>query len=312
MAAYTSTILYFFTKLSGNAINDLNVPQIEFLFDVVFPYTVYYDDNGIPHNFVLPSHLARDIRFSELDGNPVFNTWLSAKKLTTRVPLTYDNATPPIRTNNGVYPKLSDIQGWKHKFEEWGVSSWTTENNKNATTTFIVPNMSSENGDSIATEWMNTQKHPDNFLAWYGIYPDSPLAVSFINQDYNDPITGLKLDPQAFSNLCGQGSLANPGGWLGYVTGLSGAEKRDDYINFLYSKYAVQATTQSREKSEICNPDTLKGITSAITASVGLLAMLAMPGIGWIGAAVIFGLALTTGGIAYYNATTTPSTCKSS
>ena len=140
--------------------------------------------------------------------------------------MTYDYSdttnTPPIPTRKivdgkvGVYPGPSAAASndWKSLFQEWGVKEWLPYKDSPG---FLIPTMTPV---TVVSDWLNTTARPDNFLARYGIMPDSPLIISYINNAYNDPRTGLKLDAACFTNLIGGNSTSLPGGWISYLNGM--------------------------------------------------------------------------------------------
>ena len=204
MSSYDSIIFYYISKLFGNLYNQISRPQIIFLVNRIFPLMVSdLPDNANRSRFVLPSHIAKDIKLSKGDGDKFYNDFLKNQKYTNPVSgisysyddsltLKYDytNKTHPTRTvvngKVGVYPgpSASSSNDWKSLFIEWGITEWIPYKDS---PDFLTPKMDEDN----AKAWLDTTTRPDNFLARYGIMPDSPLIISYINNAYNDPKTGF-------------------------------------------------------------------------------------------------------------------------
>jgi hypothetical protein len=238
---------------------------------------IYLKTSTGTQGFVLPRHITRDIRFQDGD-NINFELWRNKdinNIKTTTIDLTYDNNGKV--KNNGIYPSPTDIQGWKFKFKEWGIPEvWKTDSNN-----IQVPDLT----DNVVKEWFDTTSHPDNFLAMYGILPDSPLCISFVNGTYNSG--SLVLDKESFNNLLGGSTADSEGGWIAYMKGL-GTNDLDRYSNFITSSYNYKDKPIVPENKCAIGSPSQWG--SAIGSGIGIALMGAFPGIG-IPAAILFGIA---------------------
>lgn len=292
MSSYDSILFYYVSKLFGNLYNQITRPQIIFLVNRIFPLMV----SDLPNNanlsrFVLPSHIAKDIKLSKGDGDKFYNNFLKNKYYTNplnkqiysyddTITLTYDYSdttnTPPIPTRKivdgkvGVYPGPSAAASndWKSLFQEWGVKEWLPYKDSPG---FLIPTMTPV---TVVSDWLNTTARPDNFLARYGIMPDSPLIISYINNAYNDPRTGLKLDAACFTNLIGGNSPSLPGGWISYLNGMeSSSISADEYTNYIYSKYLTTNPADTGGDTSVCDVAG-NDISGAITG-VGIASMAA-------------------------------------
>ena len=93
-------------------------------------------------------------------------------------------------------------------------------------------------------------------------------------QNFNDPKTGLKLDPECFTNLIGGNSPSLPGGWISYLNGMeSSSISADDYTNFIYSKYLTNNPSDTGGKTSTC--DVAGNWISGISTAVGIGGMAA-------------------------------------
>jgi len=283
LLARESRFLYFITRFFGsNLYNSLTAEQIDFLFNYVMPF-IYLKLGNTTQGFVLPRHLTRDIKFKNGD-NLKFEQWRgknSDKIRTTDTVLVYDSDGNP--QNNGVYPGPTDTTGWKFKFNEWGIpkDKWTIDENH-----MQIPNLD----DTILKSWFDTDEHADNFLAMYGILPDSPLCISFINGYYNSG--SLKLDTQSFKKLVGGSSGSTEGGWIGYLQGL-GSNEYDRYANFMLSSYNYKDTPPKPSNS--CNSGSPGQWGSALGSAAGIAAMALFPGVGQIAAGILIFTGLVVG-----------------
>ena len=281
-----SRILYYITRFfDSNLYNSLTAEQIDFLFNYVMPF-IYLKTSSGTQGFVLPRHLTRDIRFQNGD-NINFETWRTKdpnKIKTTEIDLVYDSDGNP--QNNGIYPSPTDKSGWKFKFKEWGITGdWTTDANH-----MQIPSLT----DDILKVWFDTSAtgHPDNFLAMYGILPDSPLCISFINGFYNSG--SLILDAQSFIKLLGGSTADSEGGWIGYLQGL-GSNEYDRYANFMLSSYNYKDKPPTPPNK--CNSGSPTQWGSSIGTGIGIAAMAVFPGIGQLTAGFLIVAGITVGAL---------------
>lgn len=284
LIARDSFILYYITKIFGNIFSDLDRDQIGFLFTNVLPFNFYKGKDGKELGFVLPRHVTQDIRFRYGD-NAKFDSWCDSHTYNTDVVLKYDSNGNREGGNMGVYPASNDRRAWQYKFKEWGVplECYVTKSG------LQVPDLNNPTYPNIYDDWFKTQDHPDNFLAMYGILPDSPLCISFINDGYNDT-SGLILDTESFEILLGKNTdTGNVGGWVGYLEGL-GNNNMNKYDNFLHSSYVGKSPP--KKPSIPCNGGSAANWGSSIASGAGIGMLALFPGVGTFaaGAAILFGL----------------------
>jgi hypothetical protein len=247
MASHDSIIIYWLVSLFGNIFTTLNRQQIMFFSDIVLPYSVIINSKGVKSGFVVPRHVARDIRFSREDGIVEYNNWLD------------DDSIPDI---DKIYPNALERDEWKNKFIKWGVGGWALNDDQ-----FYVPNYTIKKPEEVVKEWFDIKKHPDNFLARYGMFVDCPLILGFVNNLYS--IDGIELNPSCMEYLLGGGSPGNPGGWVGWMISLGDDISRTKYNDFLYSKLNVKDFhEQPKNNDPGCEPWSL--ITEGLAGGAGL------------------------------------------
>jgi hypothetical protein len=297
MASYDSNFIYLICNLFGTLYTNLSRAQILFLANRIFPLTKSFDPNNTNSSrFVTPRHIASDIRFAYIDGDRWYNNMIDTGVYTNikypnqsfkydeNITLTYkvDDKDPTIfwrqTTNNGtvgVYPSSNDLQGWRMLFQEWGSGDW--ENTAGpASPPFFVPNFDKDTSKvpKVNDEWfIDCEKnHPDNFFARYGIAPDSPLVISFVNGSYDDPNeSGVVINANSVKNLINGHSASTPGGWIGYLEGMqSSSISYDMYINFIDSKYLSKNPAKEPGAGNISSCDQAGNIISATSSGVGL------------------------------------------
>lgn len=315
LSSESSIIFYWFSSLTGTLNNQINRTQITFLINKIFPLTITPGISEITQ-FVLPRHITQSIKFERGDNDLWFNYWLDKNNYDDQSFLIYNTITEPIadskgeyvysvtdanklpdkRTNKiGVYPKPNDTINWKYLFIQWGAKTWVKEKNSE----LFVPSLPQDE----VVEWMSCEKHPDNFLARYGILPNSPMVISFIFNSYNDPRTGLKLDPTSFVNLVGG---SNPGGWIGYLNNLNSSNMNyDSYVNYLYTTFAIEVDIP-KPKAPVSSCDTGTNILNSISTGLGPIGIGVMLGPWGLLAGAIIGT-----GLAIFSGMNTASKCKS-
>ena len=306
MSSYDSIIFYWISSIFGTLNTQIDRAQIMFLVNKIFPLTITPGISEITQ-FVLPRHIAQSIQFTRGDADLWFTEWLESKKYDDQSFLEYENLiepTPndqgekiyivlpvrivdPLTNKFGVYPAPRVTENWKYLFIEWGAKTWSTEKNG----TLMVPALP---GDEVI-EWLDCEKHPDNFLARYGILPDCPLVVAYLYGSYNDPNTGLKLDAISFQNLIGN---SNPGGWIGYLNGLYKSDiNYDEYVSILYTTYAIRVDIPKPKASASADCDTSANALSSIGTGlgpIGIAVMLPFPA-NLVAGAVGLGLSIWQG-----------------
>jgi hypothetical protein len=316
MASEKSILFYWFSSLTGTLNNQINREQITFLVNKIFPLTVTPGISEITQ-FVLPRHMTESIQFQRGDADLWFNNWIDKNNYDDQSLLTYNTITEPTpndkglyiysvtdankipstKTNKiGVYPGPNDTTNWKYLFVQWGAKTWEKEKD----TTLLVPSLPPDE----VKEWMNCELHPDNFLARYGILPNSPMIVSFIYDSYNDARTGLKLDPNSFKNLVGG---STPGGWVGYLNGLSSSNMSyDEYVNYLYTTFAVEVDIPKPNAPVSSRCDTGTNVLNSIGVGLGPIGIGAMFGAPGLIVGGLFGL-----GLSIFSGVNTANKCKS-
>jgi hypothetical protein len=284
-AYYAPSYIYYITKLSGTFIEGLTKAQMEFLVGTIIPHLYMIDKDGKESGFVKPRHIAEDIKFRPGD-NSTFDDWykkgygVNGIPYNIDLPLTYpDKTSVPVTVDNhvGVYPDASNRVDWTKKFAEWGVKGMIPR------TDMQIPDVT----DAVAKEWFDFKKHPDNFLARYGILPDSPICVFFTNGKYDDEATGMKLDTEAFKDLIRGKVTQNASGWVGYLNGMGDNSSQDILNTTLFSRYA----TKQKPPPPPC-PSKTGSILSTLASAGSMLAMVGA-GMATGGAAFWAGLALT-------------------
>ncbi len=296
VSSYDSYLFYLFSTVTGTLTNKINRNQISFIFNRIFPLTRISGVDS-PSQFVIPRHLVQSITFAKGDGDKYFTAWVNENNRDDQVPLvynkyptdyTYDPNILPVPNSDyenkiGVYPVESNRTGWRLLFQQWGAHTWSQD-----TGGIWAPQMN----ESEATEWLNIEAHPDNFLARYGIFPDCPLIVGYVNGKYNDPTAGIVFDTQAFANLIG-GTV--PGGWVGFLNG-AGNLTTDQYMVYLYSKYNGVPTTTGENKP--CSAGkTVTNWTSGIITGITTGIIPLFLGLNPFTAVLGLGLALTSAAI---------------
>jgi hypothetical protein len=267
MTAYHApSYVYYMTKLAGTYIEGMTRDQIEFLVGTIIPHLYMVDEKGKESGFVKPRHLAEDIRFRPGD-NMAFDDWykkgLNGVPYNIDLPLTYDGSTPKtVDKHVGVYPDNSNPIAWGLKFKEWGVRDMIP-----GSESLQVPNVTAD----VAAEWLDAKLHPDNFLGRYGILPDSPICVFFMNGVYDDKETGMVLDPQAFKDLISGKVTQNASGWMGYLHGMGENSSEDILKTTLFSRYAIK----QKPPPPPC-PSPAGSILSTIASAAAMVAMIAM------------------------------------
>ena len=277
MASHDSIIIYCLVSLFGNIFTTLNRQQIMFFSDIVLPYSVITSSKGVKSGFVVPRHVARDIRFSKEDQIIEYNIWLDDES---------------ISDDDKKYPDALDREGWKQKFIKWGVGGWVPNDDG-----FEVPNYIKKPPQDVVKDWFDIKKHPDNFLARYGMFVDCPLILGFVNNLYS--IDGIELNPSCMQYLLGGGSPSNPGGWVGWMLSLGDDISRTKYNDFVYAKLNVKDFhEEQKNKDPGCDVGSL--ITEGLAGGAGLgsVAAFLVPAAG-IGAPFVIGaLALVAIGAA--------------
>ena len=298
MSSYESYIMYLGSLLFGTLTNQISRGEIIFLVEKIFPLT-YISGMSEITQFVLPRNITESIQFERGDNDIWFNKWLDDNVYNDQVYLRYNvvgedpkpnengeiiyniqqRIPDPNKNTIGVYPSVTDRVAWKYLFVEWGAKTWVTEKNSS----FLQCSMTPDD----QTEWFSYEKHPDNFLARYGIMPNCPIIFAYINNAFNDPDTGLKIDANAFEHLIN-------GGWIGYLNGIQNSSfSEDDYVNLLYTNYAINITIPKPKVSPSNDCDTGTNVISSISTGLGPLGVGALFGAPGIVAGLIAGIGLS-------------------
>jgi len=208
-------------------------------------------------------------------------------------------------TSNGstevnIYPTPGDRMGWAGLLLEWlnGTSGdtfrgqpviWCYANNTAADGTSIIevtinPNWVDADHphpkDSTPPSYSHWLKkftnnagavyygQADNFMARFGIMPDSPLFTFFINNNYQ--YKGNPVDTDSFKQLVG-GSGGNAGGWVGFL-----AEHknwgRGDFTHLVKSKVGFPGAKSPQPCKSNSTHGVLTGIVTAL--SIGMMIIL--------------------------------------
>ena len=301
MASYDSKIIYTITNLFGSIFNSINRSQIIFLVDRIFPLIKSFDPNNRNYSrFVTPRHIASDIRFSLQDDDKWFTDFFKKGYdhpdgnhylFDELIPLKYVDSGRKDSDNNiiydreiinnkvGIYPSPLANKDWQYLFEEWGSGKWVGEAGRS---NFLIPDKNNpvyKNG-TVKLNWLDYEKHPDNFFSRYGIGPDSPLLVSFVNNGYSDPNQpGVFIDATALKTLINGHSPSTPGGWIGYLQGMeSGITSANTYKNFIDSEYLAVDPSQGPDAANTSTCDTAAEVsnwTSALSQGAGIGGMAA-------------------------------------
>ena len=305
MSSYDSIIFYWISSIFGTLNTQIDRAQIMFLVNKIFPLTITPGISEITQ-FVLPRHMVVSIQFTRGDSDLWFSKWLDNHNYDDQSFLEYEKLvepTPnaqgekiytvpsrivdPSSNKIGVYPAPHYTNNWKCLFIEWGAKTWHTEKNG----ILMVPALPPDE----ATEWLDCEKHPDNFLARYGILPDCPVVVAYLYRSYNDPNTGLILDAISFQNLIGN---SNPGGWVGYLNGLYKSNiNYDEYVSMLYTTYAIRVNIPKPKASISADCDKSANALSSIGTGlgpIGIAVMLPFPA-NLVAGAVGLGLSIWQG-----------------
>ena len=160
------------------------------------------------------------------------------------------------------------------------------------------------NGDSRFGKWGSGTDADDgvygpNFFSAFRMDPESYVFTSWVGNLYDDPTTGIILDPQAIKNLVG---MADPsmrgqsGGWIRFFKGINTDLKSyDEIMNELFSTYATNFTARATiaNTAKKCGAG---GWLSAGASLLGGLAMFAMcPEIGIIGGIAVLASSVASG-----------------
>jgi hypothetical protein len=261
-AKQSSTLLFYIIWLFVPLSAHMSFAQIAFVSTVLFKF-IRIDDGDSQSGIMIPRHLVESVLLQYTDGDKAFNEWYD-KNERTRI-LTKDNANDPTTAmtwkvltqtdsyvlyqrqgipdkNNriGVYPKSLDREGWKCCIQYWlngdtdppvGPWAWVKTAKAQGEGSLYVPDAIDPNNRGNLDEWFDIKKHPDNFLARYGIAPTSPIVVYFANGFYNDD--RMTVPDYAFGDLIDGGGGA--GGWMGFLQGQPVGTGEDQYKSLIYS-----------------------------------------------------------------------------
>jgi len=291
MASYDSNFIYLICNLFGTLYTNISRSQILFLANRIFPLTKSFDPNNTNSSrFVTPRHIASDIRFAYIDGDKWYNNMIDKGTYYNKNDQNYypydENITLQYTVNDkdptifyrtvvngtvGVYPSSQDLQGWRMLFQEWGSGPWKIRGDGS---NFQVPMFDEKTAPDVKKNWFDNcqNTHPDNFFARYGIAPDSPLVISFVNGSYQDPAqSGVVIDSTSVKNLINGHSASTPGGWIGYLEGMqSSSISYDMYINFIDSEYLSVDPSKEPGAGNLSSCDQAGNVISASATGLGI------------------------------------------
>ena len=213
-------------------------------------------------------------------------------------------------------PGNTDHKGsWAQLFADWGIIY--TQDTSTSTSAVPIINTGSQKGStSDINRWFNsgynsnyngnlvdsTNKSLDgssfygpNFFSVYYIQPDSYLLTSWVGDYYNDPTTGIILDPQSIPNLIGTGTTTlknQSGGWINFLNGImEGTISYNKLMNMLFASY--QTNLSPKPSSHKCS-----AAGAGLAGGASFVSLLAMAALAPEAAPLVFLFALAGGGIA--------------
>jgi hypothetical protein len=140
-----------------------------------------------------------------------------------------------------------------------------------------------------------------NFFSAFRLDPQSYVFTSWVGNLYDDPTTGILLDPQAIKNLVGMGEAAirgQNGGWIRFFKGINtDLRSYDEIMNQLFTTYATNFTARARitnTPKKKCGWADWLSVGSSVVG-VGMMAMFIPPPIGLMAGAALLGGALVSG-----------------
>lgn len=246
----------------------LNKSQVIFITKNLFPFLLLPNplDPTTQIGILTPKQLCKTVLLHSDDGDKLFNDWLKnasplRKQGATALEegfylkfqeFTGDESSPtrdytnkqqwlPSPNSNayGVYPKPDDRQSWMGCFQAWANGGlgkpakfiWYRDaDNQNVWALQAKHDLQLQDDDLDL--WY---KQPDNFLGRYAIRMNSPLVTFYITGLAYLKKQYVSLDANALTDMLGQNSDLDPGGWLGMMQG-RGDVSADDIANFLYTE----------------------------------------------------------------------------
>lgn len=246
----------------------LNKSQVIFITKNLFPFLLLPNplDPTTQIGILTPKQLCKTVLLHGDDGDKLFNDWLKkaspprkqgATALEDKYYLTFtpfgdedhsnsrDYSTraipldPPNSTAFGVYPRPDDRESWMGCFQAWANGGlkkpakfiWYRDAD-NSKVWALQPSAGQNLQDDDLDLWYN---QPDNFLGRYAILMNSPLVVFYITGLAYLKGQYVSLDANALTDMLGQNSDLDPGGWLGMLQGRGDQVSADDIYNFLHT-----------------------------------------------------------------------------
>jgi hypothetical protein len=139
-----------------------------------------------------------------------------------------------------------------------------------------------------------------NFFSAFRMDPQNYVFTSWVGNLYDDPTTGIILDPQAIKNLVGMadpGMRGQNGGWIRFFKGINtDLRSYDEIMNELFTTYATNFTARAviQNTQKKCGASGWLGALSS-AAGVGLMALMIPPPVGELTYAAIAGGAILAG-----------------
>jgi hypothetical protein len=331
ICANYSTPLFYLSKLFASPLNQLDVQQIRFVIDQLFPYTIYVQNNK-KRGLLTPKSFCETVKLSSTDKDDLFDAWFTnpatpsirgGKGIKEEIPLVYVQSsaitgpkgetwyTYNLKATEdgfyGLYPDNTDTTSWSGLILEWlngtpGATAWVMEPDKNDV---LHPRYTLDDGKAY-TKWFldngtdEDAGRPDNFLARMGIMPDTPLVTYFCGAKFSTD--GMPVDAIAFQHLLAP-SGTNSGGWIGFLNGIKGGTdgSQDYYVKLIRTGTDDPAAPLPPG----CKPANAgNGIAAGLIAFLGIAAFLSAPETGGSSIPLIFGAfsAVTSGVISGYQA----------
>jgi hypothetical protein len=283
----------------------LSQGQLNFLTTSLLRYQRYHDEaQNKQKNILTPRQLTHSLLLHTGDGDELYDAWFAQNKhiRTEDGALTFLESTENGETTYipqkiestglfGVYPSADQHSDWRGVILMWlngtdtsnsGAKKWCWKQSADHEQQWQPVCKSGDTSSAVC--WFDIEKQPSNFLARYGISPDSAILSFFCNDRYS--FNGYPVDVQAYKNLIRTDMPV--GGWMGFMKGMGDNLSGDSYTNILFSK--AETSKIAPLPSAHCPPaqKALNVIAGAAGSIMPLMIMawpLAAPG--FIAAAVV-------------------------